>query len=262
MKYKIEIERNLYYSTYKIDIFEKLNFDSNKVYTESNMDDIQYLKNRLIKILGYNESRIYIENPRIESSNNFKYEVHINYLKELGFTGYKLDRLIKDPEINEKFYKSYQEYVNSIEYVTKDIINKIIINEKIKTFKNLLETGHYNELEKYIIQKILEEYDLKKPKGYNYMILKQNIENVVFNYRIWGLETLDTIETTYVKYEELINQIKDEETLKYINESKEYNFKEEELLCLAYIKAIEKFCIDLNLEYLVMNVVNKKYNFS
>nr|WP_195365885.1 hypothetical protein [[Eubacterium] tenue] len=274
MNHKIEFDGDRFYSVYKIEITENLNFDAMKVYTQSNIDKINK-KNGLIKILAEKESkickngidiynnymsRIYIKNPIVETNNKFKYEVHISYLKELGVTGDELNRSIKNPHTNEKFYESYKEYVNSVEYVTKDIINKIIINEKIKIFNNLLETGHYNELEKYIIQKILGEYDLKKTKEYNYMILKQNIENVVFNYRIWGLETLDTIETTYFKYEELINKIKDEETLKYINESKEYNFEEEELLCLAYIKAIDKFCIDLNLEYLITNVVNKKYN--
>ncbi|QYE96687.1 hypothetical protein [Paraclostridium sordellii] len=270
MNHKIEFDGDRFYSAYKIEITEDLNFDAMKVYTQSNIDKINK-KNGLIKILAEKESkickngidiynnymsRIYIKNPIVETNNKFKYEVHISYLKELGVTRDELNRLIKNPETNEKFYESYKEYVNSVEYVTKDIINKITINEKIKILKDLLETEQYDELEKYIIQKIFEDYDSER----KYIQLKKNIENIVFDQSILGLETLNTIDSTYKKYEELINKIEDEEIMNNIKNSEQCKTEEEEFLCLAYIKTVNKVCKDLNLEYLLMDGINKRYN--
>lgn len=260
MSFKIENEGDKNCPNYKIYMSEDFNFDSDTIYTESNMKDIYKLQNRLIKILGYDESNIYIENICMESNNKLKYKFEIDYLEGIGVERSRLKTLIENPDTDIEFSKKYHDYINSIEYVIKDIINEITINEKIKMLKDLVKTKKYNELEKYIVGKILEEYDFKKSKEYNYINIKKIIEHIVSEYNIFALENISDIENTYAKYSNLINEIKDEKIMNCIKSSQNYEIEEEQLLCLAYIKTIKKFCEDLNLEYLTMDITNKSYN--
>lgn len=246
MNYEIENEGDQHCPAYKIYISEDFNFDSNRVFTESNMKDICKLHASLIKILGYDKSNIYIENICILHDNKLQYKVGIDYLEQFG---------IEKNELNRK-----HDYFNSIEYVVKDIINKITIHEKIKILKDLVNTEKYNELEKYIVEKILEEYDFKRSKEYNYTNFKNIIENIVFDYNIGRLENMLYIDDTYYRYLNLINEIKDEEIMNGIKNSKTYQIEEDQLLCLAYIKTVNKLCKDLNLEHLTMDIDNKVYN--
>lgn len=251
----IEFDGSEWCSSYKMDCEENLKVDLSKIYTDTNIEKIRSLQTKQLEIPELKSSRIYIENPKLESESRLTYSIRISYLKEQlekdGFCEdkYKRNSLIEYPEQNKEFYDLYNKYVEAISYGAKNKINEIVIDEKIESLKDLPDIEDYNEFEKYVAQKIYDKYNSKNysSKFQRYMKLKKCIYEVENKSYIWDLETEKTIKDTYNKYKNLIDDLVDYDNIKNLKWEYKYDTEEDEMICIAYKQVISKVKNDLNL---------------